>query len=67
MKLVQFMRMLRSVVGMDAVQPTRERYKFITNKIGRRRLRRVRKFHLMNQVTVTKHFGTFRPLKPFNH
>lgn len=61
MKLAHFMQALRAIVGKDAKQPTRKEYRRLTNKYGRKVTGK------MHQVTSIRHFGTFRPLKGFNH
>jgi len=51
----------------NAATPTRKQYKRITEKAARKR--GIRTFGLESKwhVSVVRHFGTFRPVKPFNY
>jgi len=65
-----FSRFWRTVTSRDkdAKMPTRKEYKRITEKAAKRALKD-RTFGMKSSwnITVIKHFGTFRPMRPFNH
>lgn len=50
----------------DAAPPTRKQYKRITEKAARKRGARTFGLESRHHVSIVRHFGTFRPVKPFN-
>lgn len=64
-----FARFLRAILSKDknARIPTRREYKRITEKAARKVLKG-RTFGTRSSwnIAVLHHFGTFRPMKPFN-
>lgn len=65
-----FRRFLMQILGRDknARIPSKREYKRITEKAARQAIKG-RTFGTRSRwnLTVLHHFGTFRPLRPFNH
>lgn len=59
---------IRQLLGRDkdAVIPTKRQYKRITEKAARKRKPETFGFPSRWNISIVKHFGTFRPIKPFN-
>lgn len=64
-----FQRFMMELLRRDkhAAPPTRREFKRITEKAARKRGVRTFGLESRSHVAIVRHFGTFRPLRPFSH